>query len=157
MSDYRYKKGTCGTRHLLLMSSGYVYFWSVSKERCLLWNVLGSVPIRVSAFWHQKTHTTYALCVWAKSTCTLFKRERSTFIVSVFLWKSSVLICPFSRENWGNHLPPAARFRPLLRQRGDWDHGDRRWSLLTILREEFISRARWRLTRSEPERWRPVI
>ncbi len=25
--------------------------------------------------------------------------------------------CPFSRENWGNHLPPAARIQPLLRQR----------------------------------------
>ncbi len=61
MSDYGYKKGPCGTRHPLFLSSGYVYFWSVSKERCLLWNVLGSVPIRVSAFCPPLD--TYDLCV----------------------------------------------------------------------------------------------
>ncbi len=26
--------------------------------------------------------------------------------MSFFLWESSALVCPFSRENWGNHLPP---------------------------------------------------
>ncbi len=61
MRDYRYKKGTCGTRHPLFLSSGYVYFWSVSKERCLLWNVIGSVLIRVSAFCPPSD--TYDLCV----------------------------------------------------------------------------------------------
>ncbi len=55
------------------------------------------------------THTIYALCVWAKSTSSLFSRECSAFIVSFFLCESSALVCPFSRENWGNHLPPAAR------------------------------------------------
>ncbi len=114
---------------------------------CLVWNVLGGVMICVSSFWHQMTHTTYTLCVWVKSTRTLFSRERSAFIVSFSLWESSALVCPFSREDWGNHLPHAARVQPLLRQRGDWDYGDHRWSLLMSLREELISRARQRLTR----------
>ncbi len=35
-------------------------------------------------------------------------------ILSISLWESSALVCPFSRENWGNHLPPAARVQPLL-------------------------------------------
>ncbi len=26
--------------------------------------------------------------------------------MSLFLWESSALVCPFSRENWGDHLPP---------------------------------------------------
>ncbi len=43
----------------------------------------------------------------------------SARIMSFSLWESSALICPFSRENWGNHLTPAARVKPLLRQRGD--------------------------------------
>ncbi len=43
----------------------------------------------------------------------LFSREWSAFIVSLFLWESSALVCPFSRENWGDHLPPAARVQSL--------------------------------------------
>ncbi len=79
---------------------------------------------------------------WAKSTLALLLREWSAFIVSLFLWESSTLVCPFSRENWGDHLPPTARVQPLLRQWGDWVCGDRRGSLLMSLREEFfISRS----------------
>ncbi len=74
-------------------------------------------------------------------------REWSARIVSFSLWESSALVCPFSRENRGNHLPPAAQVQPMLRQRGDWGRGDCRWSSLTSLWEELISRARQRLTR----------
>ncbi len=50
---------------------------------------------------------THDLCVfWAKSMRALFSREWSARIVSFSLWESSALVCPFSRENWGNHLPP---------------------------------------------------
>ncbi len=115
-----------------------IFFFSSGdfvSEVWVLWNALGGVPIRVSVSdtrWH-----TQLMC-WAKSTHTLFSREWSAFIVSLFLWESSALVCPFSRENWGDHLPPAARVQPLLRQWGDWDRGDRRWSLLTSLRGEFF-------------------
>ncbi len=30
--------------------------------------------------------------------------------------KAPLSVVPFSRENWGDHLPPAARVQPLLRQ-----------------------------------------
>ncbi len=61
-----------------------------------MWNALGGVPISVSAFWHQMTHTTYALCVWAKSTlfsvlegmecvhCELFSLGKLRSRLSVF-------------------------------------------------------------------------
>ncbi len=80
----------------------------VSEVRvlCLLWNALGGVTIRVCTFWHQMTHTTYALCVWAKSMCALFSREWSAFIVSFFLWESSALVCPFSERIRAIICPP---------------------------------------------------
>ncbi len=126
-------KGRLWNTSSSFLPSGDICFWSVSImkrfRRC-------ADPCQ--RFWHQMTHTIYALCVWAKSMHALFSREWSAFIVSFFLWESSALVCLFSRENWGNHLPPAARVQPLLRQRGDWDRGDHRWSLLTSLREEFF-------------------
>ncbi len=82
-----------------------------------------------------ETHDTHAFCVWVKSTRAPFSREWSAFTASFFPWESSALVCPFSRGNWGNHLPPAVQVQPLLRQRGDWDRGVRRWSLLTSLKE----------------------
>ncbi len=50
-----------------------------------------------------------------------------------FLWKSPVLICPFTWENWGNNLETEI----VGIADGVWEES----------REEFISRARWRLTR----------
>ncbi len=102
--------------------------WTFVSEVWVLWNVLGGVPIRVSAFWHQMTHTTYALCVWdklrARAFCSRGNGVRSVRC-ELFSFESSTLVCPFSRENLVNNLPPAALVHPLLRQQWDWDRGDR--------------------------------
>ncbi len=107
-------------------SSSFFSSGDFVSEVWVLWNTLGGVPIRVSVSdtrWHTR------LMCWAESTRALFSREWSAFIVSLFFGKSSALARPFSWENWGDHLPPAARVQPLLRQWRDWVCGDRRWSL----------------------------
>ncbi len=139
-SLWRKQMSICGHKrapveHVIL----FLFSGDFVSEVWVLWNALGGVPISVSVSdtrWHTR------LMHWAKSTHALFSREWSAFIVSLFLWESSALVCPYSWGNWGNHLPPAVRVQPLLRQWGDWDHGDHRWSLLTSLREDFfISRS----------------
>ncbi len=110
-SLWRKQMSVCGNKrapveHVILFFCLQGTFVSEVWVLCLLWNALGGVPIRVSSFWHQMTHTTYALCVWAKSTHALFSREWSAFIVSYFLWESSALVCPFSLENWAIICPP---------------------------------------------------
>ncbi len=77
---------------------------------------------------------------WAESTRALFSREWSAFIVSLFFGKSSALARPFSWENWGDHLPPAAQVQPLLRQWRDWVRGDRRWRKLRSCSSLFLER-----------------
>ncbi len=135
-SLWRKQMSVCGHKRapvehvILFLSSG-----DFVSEVWVLWNALGGVPIRVSISdtrWHTR------LMRWAKSTRALFSREWSAFTVSLFLWESSALVHPFSQKNWGDHLPPAARVQPLLRQWRDWVRGDRRWSLRTSLREEFF-------------------
>ncbi len=80
-----------------------------------------------------------ALCSWGNGVRSLW---------AFFLWEKAPLsVVPFSRENWCDHLPPAARVQPLLRKWRDWICGDRRWSLRTSLERNFSSRARQRLTR----------
>ncbi len=63
------------------------------------------------------THNLCVMC-WAKSTaCSVLDGNGVRSFVSLFsVGKSSALGCPFSRETWGDHLPPAARVQPLLRQ-----------------------------------------
>ncbi len=81
------------------------------------------------------THDLCVMCLGEEQRASVLG-EWSAFIVRPFsVGKSSLLGVPFSRENWGDHLPPAARVQPLLRQWRDWVRGDRRWSLRMSLRE----------------------
>ncbi len=82
-------------------------------------------------------------CLTLDDTHDLWEWTRGNGVRSLwafFLWEKAPLsVVPFSRENWGDHLPPAARVQPLLRQWRDWVRGDRRWSLRTSFeREEFF-------------------
>ncbi len=94
------------------LSSADVWFWSVSLKR------LGSVPICASASdnrWHtQRSQGNKVRSLWA------FSFEKAPLSSVPFLKRIGAVI-------WGS--PPAARVRPLLRQRVDWDSGDHRWSL----------------------------
>ncbi len=116
-------------------SSSFLSSGDFVSEVWVFWNALGGVPIRVSVSdtrWHTR------LMRWAESTRALFSREWSVFIVSLFLWESSALVCPFSRENWGDHLSPHGSGPAVAEAARRLSHGDRRWCLLTSLREEFL-------------------
>ncbi len=91
----------------------------------------------VSALSDTRSHTRSMRYVFgrrARALCSRGNGVRSLW--AFFLWEKAPLsVVPFSRENCGNHLPPAARVQPLLRQWRDWVRGDRRWSLRMSLRE----------------------
>ncbi len=98
----------------------------------------------MSAFSDTRWHTRFVRYVFGRRARALCSRGNGMCALWAFSLKGKApLSCvPFSRENWGDHLPPAARVQPLLRQLRDWVRGDRRWSLQTSLREEFfISRS----------------
>ncbi len=134
MRDCGNKKGTCGTRHPLFCLQETFF-----SEEWVRWNsfkVCRSVSVLSDTKWHIRTMH----YVFGRRARTLCSRGNVVRSLCAFLFeKSSALVCPFSRENWGNHLPPASRVRPLLRQWGDWYRADCRWSLLTSLREELMA------------------
>ncbi len=115
-SLWRKQMSVCGhTRapmeHVILfLSSG-----DFVSEVWVLWNALGGVPTP------DDTHDLY-VGRRARALCSRGNGVHSLW--AFFFGKSSALVCPFSRENWGDHLPPAARVQPLLRQWGDWVGGD---------------------------------
>ncbi len=96
-SLWRKQMSVCGHKRapvehvILFLSSG-----DFVSEVWVLWNALGGVPIRVSVS-DTRWHTRHMR--WAKSTRTLFSREWSAFIVSLFLWeKLRSRLSLFSRE-----------------------------------------------------------
>ncbi len=95
------------------------------------------------------THDLCVMCLGEEHARSVLEGMECVHCEPFFCGKKAPLsVVPFSRENWGDHLPPAAWVPPLLRQWRDWVRGDRRWSLRTSLRERnFSSRARQRLTR----------
>ncbi len=86
------------------LSSGYICFWSVS-----IVNVLGGVSIRVCAFWHQMTHTTYAFCVWdklrARALCSRGNGVRSVHC-ELFSFFFPLSFIPFLERIWSIIWPP---------------------------------------------------
>ncbi len=128
-------KGPLWNTSSSFLSSGDVCFWSVSLKR------LRNVVICVSTFdnrWHTRP---MRMCgVRARTLCSRGNGEHSLWafffekvpLSSVpFLKRIGAILCP--------PPPPAAWFQPLLRQRGDWDRRDHRWSLLTSLKEELMA------------------
>ncbi len=126
--------------HIILFFPSGDLVSEVWVEICLLRSALGGVSIRVSVV-HTRSMR-YVFRRRARALCSRGNGVRSLW--AFFLWEKAPLsVVPFSRENWGDHLPPAARVQPLLRQWRDWVRGDRRWSLRTSFEREefFISRS----------------
>ncbi len=82
------------------------------------------------------THDLCVMCLGEEHARSVLEGMECVHCEPFFCGKKAPLsVVPFSRENWGDHLPPAARVQPLLRQWRDWVRGDRRWSLRMSLRE----------------------
>ncbi len=92
------------------------------------------------------THDLCVMCLGEEHARSVLERLECAHCELFSLGKLRSRMSLFSRK-LGQSSAPAARVQLLLRQRGDWGRGDRRWSSLTNLREELISRARQRLTR----------
>ncbi len=63
------------------------------------------------------THDLCVMCLGEEHARSVLEGMECVHCEPFFLWeKAPLLVVPVSRENWGDHLPPAARVQPLLRQ-----------------------------------------
>ncbi len=144
-SLWRKKMSICGNKrapveHVILFFCLQGTFVSEVWVLCMLWNVLGGMLIRVSASWHLMTHDICILCLGVKHTRSVLKGTESVHCELFSLGKLCSCLSLFSRE-FGQSSAPRGSGPAIA------DRGDRRWSLLTSLREELISCVRLRLTR----------
>ncbi len=73
------------------------------------------------------THDLCVMCLGEEHARSVLEGMECVHCEHFFLWEKAPLsVVPFSRENWGDHLPPAARVQPLLRQWRERVRGDRR-------------------------------
>ncbi len=129
-------KGAPGNTSFIFFVFSYYFVWSVHSTGKnnflpLLWRALArrlrDVWIRVLVIWHLMTHTNFASFVWVRSTHAISSSGQSACTVSFFLWKSSTHTCPSFQGRRGSHLLPAIQDPPLLRHKGEWNCGVRRW------------------------------
>ncbi len=112
------------------LSSSFVFtdcfVWSVQSGKSTVFSLLSwralarcirSVWILVLVIWHP----IFASFVWARSTHAMSLRGKSKCTVSLFLWKSSALVCPSFRGKRGSLLLPAIWDPPLPRHGGEWN------------------------------------
>ncbi len=63
------------------------------------------------------THDLCVMCLGEEHARSVLEGMECVHCEPFFCGKKALLsVVPFSRENWGDHLPPAARVQPLLRQ-----------------------------------------
>ncbi len=136
-------KGRLWNTSSSFLSSGDICFWSVSTmsvvkrfRRCADSCQCFLTP--------DDTHDLCVMCLSEEHARSVLEGMAHC---ELFFGKAPLLFVPFLERIGAIICPPTARVQPLLRQRGDWDRVNRRWSLLTSLREELKSRARQRLTR----------
>ncbi len=138
-------KGRLWNTSSSFLSSGDICFWSVSTMSVVKRFRRCADPCQFFLT-PDDTHDLCVMCLGEEHARSVLEGMECIHCELFPLGKLRSRLSLFSRE-LGNHLPPVAWVQPLLRQRGDWDRGDRRWSLLTSLREELKSRACHRLTR----------
>ncbi len=63
------------------------------------------------------THDLCVMCLGEEHARSVLEGMECVHCEPFFCGKKAPLsVVPFSRENWGDHLPPIARVQPLLRQ-----------------------------------------